>query len=213
MCAGQGRDVIGTLAVHARVGDVSALLVELYPRLVEQARDLAQGARLPNVEVALGDASLTTVLADAVPADVLLICGVFGNVSDDDIHETVALLPGLLTPGGIVIWTRHRQDPELMPTIRSWFAGSGFEEVAFDSKMGSHMFGVGAHRLVGATQPYERPPCGVFGLGHNTLILRSTSSPDPGTGVRSAHGEGQGSLTRFSGQVGCCDHAATSAAV
>jgi protein-L-isoaspartate O-methyltransferase len=63
------------------VGDVSALLVELYPRLVEQARDLAQGARLPNVEVALGDASLTTVLADAVPADVLLICGVFGNVS------------------------------------------------------------------------------------------------------------------------------------
>jgi hypothetical protein len=31
--------------------------------------------------------------AAALPADVLLLCGIFGNVSDDDIGRTVRALP------------------------------------------------------------------------------------------------------------------------
>jgi hypothetical protein len=76
-----------------------------------------------------------------------MVCGVFGNITDDDVHHTISRLPMLCAPGAAVIWTRHRQPPDLTPTIRSWFSESGFEEVTFDSP-GEGAFGVGSHRLV-----------------------------------------------------------------
>lgn len=86
MCAGQGRDVVAALIGHPRCGDVTARLVELDPGLVKQARTRAADAALLNVEVVEGDASLTAAYDGAVPAHVVLVCGVFGNISDADIH-------------------------------------------------------------------------------------------------------------------------------
>lgn len=71
-------------------------------------------------------------LADALPADVLLLCGIFGNVSDADIERTAQAAPALCAPGATVIWTRNRRAPDLTPQIRAWFQASGFDEVAFD---------------------------------------------------------------------------------
>ena len=42
--------------------------------------------------------------ADVLPADVLL-CGIFGNVSDRDIRRTVRAAPALCRAGATVIWT------------------------------------------------------------------------------------------------------------
>jgi Putative methyltransferase len=154
MCAGQGRDVIGVLADHRRSHDVNARLVEINSQLVNDARTMAERAGLSNLEINVGDASTTLAYVGAVPADILLVCGVFGNISDTDIHGTVTHLPHLLAPGATVIWTRHRLDPDLTPTIRGWFRDSGFEDVAFDAEEGTH-FGVGTHRLVSDSQPYE----------------------------------------------------------
>ena len=74
-----------------------------------------------------------TGFADALPADVLLLCGIFGNVSDRDINRTVQAAPALCRAGATVIWTRHRRPPDLTPRIRQWFADSGFAEIAFDA--------------------------------------------------------------------------------
>ena len=41
------------------------------------------------------DAGRAASFADALPADVLLLCGIFGNVSDSDIERTVAAAPAL----------------------------------------------------------------------------------------------------------------------
>jgi hypothetical protein len=94
--------------------------------------------------------------ADALPADVLLLCGIFGNISDRDIERTVQAAAALCRPGATVIWTRHRRPPDLTPKVRAWFTGSGFEEVAFDALEESVMIGVGAARLVRA--PAAGPP-------------------------------------------------------
>ncbi len=154
MCAGQGRDVIGVLAHHQRSCDVSARLVEIDPQLAQDARNMAERAGLANLEINVADASTTSAYVDAVPADIVLVCGVFGNIGDADIHGTVSYLPHLLAPGGTVIWTRHRLDPDLTPAIRVWFEESGFEEVAFDMEGGA-TFGVGTHRFVGDPQLLE----------------------------------------------------------
>lgn len=160
MCAGQGRDLLGVLTGHPRCGDVAARLVELDPRNAEAARVAAQAADLAGVEVVTGDASITTAYGPLVPADLVLVCGVFGNVADHDIENTVRHLPMLCSTQATVIWTRHRMEPDVTPTIRKWFGDQGFEEVDFVSPEG-FLFGVGVHRLAAAPAPF-RPGVRLF---------------------------------------------------
>jgi hypothetical protein len=147
LCAGQGRDVIGVLPGHPRRDDVRAVLVEANPRLAEAARAAAAEAGLVQVEVRQADAAAVASFADALPADVLLLCGIFGNVSQQDIKRTVEASAAMCTPGATVIWTRHRRPPDLTRQVRAWFAASGFSELAFDAPESSTLIGLGAHRL------------------------------------------------------------------
>jgi hypothetical protein len=95
-----------------------------------------------------GDASTTDAAAGIEPAQVLVGCGIFGNISDEDIRRFIDSLPMLCAPEATVLWTRHRVPPDLTPTIRSWFADAGFEEIGFESPDPAGVIGVGAHRLV-----------------------------------------------------------------
>jgi hypothetical protein len=89
---------------------------------------------------------------------VLLLCGIFGNVSDSDIGRTVAATPALCAPGGTVIWTRGRRPPDLTPRVREWFAAAGFAEVAFEApETGSTQIGVGVHRRPADPARHSQP--------------------------------------------------------
>ena len=148
MCAGQGRDVIDVLADHARAADISALLLEQDPALVEFARQRAAAAGMgSSVTVVEGDASLASHYVDWVPVDVVLVCGVFGNITYGDIAGVVASLPSMCAAGASVIWTRHRRAPDLTPAIREWFGAAGFEEVSFEAPPDPYLLTVGCHRL------------------------------------------------------------------
>jgi hypothetical protein len=133
LCAGQGQDVIGVLPGHPRREDARAVLVELDPHNAHTARARAAEAGLRGVEVRQADASQVAVFADALPADVLLLCGIFGNVSDADISRTIQAAPALCAPAATVIWTRHLGAPDLTPQVRAWFTEQGFDEIAFDA--------------------------------------------------------------------------------
>ncbi|MBL7494766.1 class I SAM-dependent methyltransferase family protein [Frankia sp. CNm7] len=154
MCAGQGRDILGVLADHARREDVVARLVELDPVLAADAERAARSAGLDGVQVRVGDAADTGMYEGVAPVNLALVCGVFGNLRDADVRHTVEQLPRLCRPGATVIWTRHRGTPDLTSTVRSWFADAGFEELGFDVADG-FLIGVGTHRLVGPALPYE----------------------------------------------------------
>ena len=153
VCAGQGRDVVAALRDHPRAGDVVGLLVEADPHNVEVARSSLAGAGLGRIEVRCADASATDAYAGLEPADLLLLCGIFGNVPDDDVHRTVQHAPSLCARGAWVIWTRHRRRPDLTPTIRGWCADAGLEELAFDSP-GEDSFSVGTARVVVGPSPF-----------------------------------------------------------
>ena len=145
MCAGEGRDLLGALATHPRRGDVRARLVELDPRNAAVAEEQARRAGLTGIEVVRGDAGLMRHYRDAAPADLVLACGVFGNLTDADVLRTVEACAQLCRQDGTVVWTRHRRPPDLVPVIGDWFSARGFEQV-FVSDPASG-FGVGAHRL------------------------------------------------------------------
>lgn len=152
-CAGQGQDLIGVLGSRADAGRVRAVLLESDPRNVRAARVTAAG--LPGVDVRQADAGDLASYPDA--ADLVLMAGVFGNISDGDVRRTVAALPHLCRPGGTVIWTRSRRAPDGTGSIRTWLAAAGFAEQAFDAPDGV-LFSVGVHRLV--RTPQSLPPTG-----------------------------------------------------
>jgi ubiquinone/menaquinone biosynthesis C-methylase UbiE len=128
LCAGQGRDVIDVVATHPRGQEVSALLVELDPALVAFARERAAAAGpgvAERIRIVEGDASQSERYADDVPADIVLVCGVFGNISPSDITRTIQAMRGFCVPGGHVVWTRHRRpDQQLFD-----FVGDGWNPV------------------------------------------------------------------------------------
>jgi hypothetical protein len=150
LCAGQGRDVLPVLASHPRGRDVLGRLVELDPELSAAARAAAP----PSVEVLTADAGTTAASAGAVPADLLLLCGIFGNVPDEDVARTVAAVPSLLATGGTVVWTRHRRPPDLTPQVRAWFAAAGVAETAFVAAPGPG-WAVGAGVLRAPSTPLD----------------------------------------------------------
>ncbi|MCO8274812.1 class I SAM-dependent methyltransferase [Actinoplanes sp. TRM 88003] len=139
MCAGDGRDVLPLLPAGSR-----AVLVEWDPVLAGRARAAAPSG----VTVITGDAGTTTPYAEIAPAEIVLACGVFGNVSYEDTRRTIAALPSLLTPGGTVIWTRAGESP-----VRSLFADNGFTELAYAEPTDAR-FRVGMHRLDRAPDPF-----------------------------------------------------------
>lgn len=162
LCAGDGRDLLGVLARHPRARDVTARLIELDPELVRAGRERARRLGLSTVEFVRGDAASRAPYEGALPADLVLACGIFGNISDEDVRRTIRHLPQLCRSGATVVWTRGRFEPDLTPAIRSWFSEAGFEELSFEAIPDSTA-AVGAHRLVrGPSRPSWRRPLFTF---------------------------------------------------
>lgn len=153
MCAGDGGDVLEVLASRRFSPPVQALLVELDPELADRARALADRLDLaPAVRVRTADAGRVDSYAELAPAHVVLACGVFGNISEADVRRTVGALPGLLCPGGWVIWTRGRgaDGTDASGFVRRVLAERGFTELDLTAPDDA-MFRVGLHQL-------DRPP-------------------------------------------------------
>lgn len=168
ICAGQGRDLLGVLATHPRARDARARLVELDETNAAYARELAASHGLDNVEVVVADASTTDAYEGAVPAALVMVCGVFGNISERDIARTVSYLPALLEPGARVIWTRHRREPDLTPSLRATFERVGFVEETYCAPE-DVLYSVGTHRL-------DIAP-GHFSAGKHLFTFRDPASP------------------------------------
>ncbi|MFV8051852.1 class I SAM-dependent methyltransferase [Mycobacterium sp. 48b] len=152
LCAGQGRDLLEVLAEHPRRDDVRARLVELDPRNAAVATATVKRHRLAGVEVVTGDAALTDHYEDLVPADIVVACGIFGNITDEDIERAIGFFPQLTKTGGTVLWTRGRTVPDRVPLILNWFDERGFDLVWVSPPDVS--YGVGAHRFTGTPEPF-----------------------------------------------------------
>jgi hypothetical protein len=136
LCAGDGRDMVSVLA--ATESAVDACLVELDPELAEAARQAAVEAGV-ELEVRTADAGVVATFQDRLPVDVLMLCGIFGNLADADVVRTVAAARVMVATGGAVIWTRGNgvpgdptaQTDDPAEWVRGRFEAVGFEPVVF----------------------------------------------------------------------------------
>ncbi|MEV5259875.1 class I SAM-dependent methyltransferase [Streptomyces anulatus] len=173
LCAGDGRDLLHVLSDHPRRHEVRARLVELDACNTAAASEAARLAKLDQVEVVTGDASLIDQYRDMTPADLVLVCGVFGNITDSDIEGTIGACNQLCKTGGTVIWTRNRAAPDRVPTICDWFGEQGFE-LQWLSEPGVG-YGVGVHRFTGTPRPLHTGTRLFEFVGYDVLRRRETA--------------------------------------
>ena len=159
LCAGDGRDLVPVIAGHVRRSDVDAVLVEQDARLVTAARQRSRDDGLAGqVAVRQGDAGDVAVFADVIPVDLLMLCGIFGNISDADIAATVHATPQLVAPGGFVIWTRGSFEPDRREQIRTWCRECGCDEISYKAEPNG--YGVGVAQLPASAEKPHQPPTG-----------------------------------------------------
>jgi len=154
VCAGQGHDLLGVLAHQPDADRVRATLLEYDERNVDIARAEAAALGLEGVRAVQADAGQRASFRGLVPADLVLLVGVFGNVSDADVHRTITALPELCADGATVIWTRTRRAPDLTVAIRRWLAEADFVEQAFHAPEDA-LFSVGVHEFIGTPRPLD----------------------------------------------------------
>jgi hypothetical protein len=164
LCAGQGLDLLGVLSELEPVqrARIHARLVELTPDNVAAMRDRAEREHL-DVEIVEGDAADTSLYKGAVPADLIVAVGIFGNISDGDIFRTIAALPQFAAPGATVVWSRGKRHADVTARIRDAFAEAGFVETAFHAPDGVR-YQIGAGRYEGPAQALQ--PAQLFTFVH-----------------------------------------------
>lgn len=124
LCAGDGRDIVPVLTRYPGERRPEVVLVELDRGLAAAAERRAAAAGV-TATVVTGDAGLAETWQTNVPVDLLMLCGIFGNISEADIRNTIDTARSMLEPDGSVIWTRgYLTHEDLRPKIRRWFSGS-----------------------------------------------------------------------------------------
>ncbi|MGI8879145.1 MAG: class I SAM-dependent methyltransferase [Jatrophihabitans sp.] len=156
ICAGDGRDLLQVLADREDRDRVSGVLIEWDGRLSSQAQDQIAAAGLHRIEVRCSDAGAVSAYTGALPADLVILAGVFGNISDADVRKVIRQLPAMCRPGARVIWTRHRNPPDLTGAIRGWLLAEHFAEKSFTAPEDA-VFSVGVADYVGPPVPWDPP--------------------------------------------------------
>jgi hypothetical protein len=145
LCSGDATDLAMGIGPHARRSDVTGAAVELDTALARRTADNLERASV-RLDVRGADAGDVQSFSDLLPADLLLLVGIFGNISEADIERTISAVPTLCRPGATIVWTRHRRPPDLTPRIRAWFEQHGCTHLRFDAPE-PVSWTVGAERL------------------------------------------------------------------
>jgi hypothetical protein len=153
ICSGDGRDLLEVLPERDDADRVSATLIELHPEIASAARAAASAAGLAGVEVRTADAGNTDAYIGAVPADLVLMVGIFGNISDADLETTIAAAPQFCRPEATLLWSRGRDLNDRNDAVRAWFAAAGFTELDYATRETGSRPALGAMRYDGAPQP------------------------------------------------------------
>jgi hypothetical protein len=153
LCAGDGRDLLGVLAEREDAARVRAVLVEVHPAIAARARAAAEGIAA-DVDVRVADAGHTDAFADAVPADLVLLVGIMGNITDAELAGTIAAAPALCASGATLIWTRGRWAGDRNDVVRARLSAVRFTELAYDVLDEDTLPAVGAVRYDGPPVPF-----------------------------------------------------------
>ena len=103
----------------------------------------------------LSTPGLTDSYIDAVPADIVLLVGIFGNIHPPAIKALIDTVPQLSRPGALVLWTRGRSVPGgggRTSEVSGWVREAGCTELSITAPADAQ-FVVGAAEFRGVPEP------------------------------------------------------------
>ncbi len=152
LCAGDARDILGVLEQRpADAPRVSGTLIEINPDLTRAARERIARLGSP-LEMLEMDATDPNAAAAHIPADIVILAGIFSNIAETDNEPFAAAATSFCAPGALLIWTRRNDDHDMILRIQGRFAAAGFTDQHF-SAVGKGVFGYGSARA-----PNQPPP-------------------------------------------------------
>lgn len=157
ICAGDGRDLIGSLVAFDQRKTVRASLIEMNAELVAKGQTAIDHFCLSDqVTFRCGDATQSGTYVGISPAHVVVLSGVFGNLKENDVRRLIVSLQSLCHRGASVIWTRNLVEfddgEKATQMIRKCFLAADFrEEVLARTPQG--VFAVGTHTFQGEPRP------------------------------------------------------------
>jgi hypothetical protein len=182
LCAGDGRDVIGTFAAAEARHDVHATLIASHPALVTRGQAAVEHLGLAGrITFRCADVTHSSTYVDLRPAQIIVLSGVFGNLKARDMPRLIVALPSLCDREASVIWTRNVFDDDAKATqlIRECFVAADFtEEVVVRTPLG--FFAVGTHAFRGVRRPLSVNTT-LFAFTGVAVIPRA-GAPDPAPG-------------------------------
>jgi hypothetical protein len=170
VCAGDGRDILGTLADHRRLAEARVRLVELDRKLVADGKNASETLGLSgHVEFVNGDATDPSCYRAVAPASIVVICGMLGLVDPSELANVVRAMQALCAHKGHVVWTRRldwRNGVQQTKILGNLMAEAGFRQTKLNmtsfrallSKTPGPSFAVGTHRYDG--EPVALPESG-----------------------------------------------------
>ncbi|WP_329139915.1 SAM-dependent methyltransferase [Streptomyces sp. NBC_01476] len=153
-CSGQARDLLPVLIDHPRGRDIDALLIELEPLNASFLHGALGSTALTSVEVLVADAGAAASYAGHVPADLLLMCGVFANIDLKAALRTIGRLDELVAPAGSVVWTTYGDSIDDADDVLAAFAAAGFAPVSL-VWAADRSWLVSVHRFDGESRPWS----------------------------------------------------------
>jgi hypothetical protein len=156
VCSGDGRDIFGVLAGREDRGRVSGVLLELHEGVAANARQRIDELGLADrFEVRTLDAGLSDSYVNAVPADIVLLVGIFGNIHPPEIKALIDTVPQFAQPGALVLWSRGRSAPGgggRTHEVAGWLREAGCIDIAITAPEDAQ-FVVGAAEFRGHPEP------------------------------------------------------------
>jgi hypothetical protein len=154
LCSGQGHDIIGVLADHARRADADVTFVDADPRNIEHALTRAGEAGIDHVHGVVGDAGLSDSVAGVPRASLLLLVGMVAHLRPSDFVQLIGALPQICDEGAIVVWNRRPGAATAwsLRSARRAYRDAGFVDAGFTLPT-SEVSRVSAERFVGVPAP------------------------------------------------------------
>lgn len=132
ICAGDGRDLIPTIATSPRREDIQGILLDVDEDLVRSGRSAIVAHGLESqLAFFRRDATQRRSYQDIGPSSVVVACGIFGNLLPKDEDLFVNVLAALCARNGQVVWTRNRcvsDGDTAIPRIQRLLRAKGFVE-------------------------------------------------------------------------------------
>ena len=129
---------------------VHAVLVEAHPEIADRARRSAATVA-SHVEVRTRDAGVTDAYLGAVPAELVLLVGILGNILAGALARTIAYARAPAPAAATLLWSRARAGGDLNDMVRARLAAAGFTELDYAT------LDTGTWPAVGVVR-YDGPP-------------------------------------------------------